>query len=85
LQEQAARLSQTVSVFKLGAMHSGPVAAAPTVASRRPTVSKAAAPLRKATVDITPRKPVLAKSAPQSEVARLPAVAKPDSDDWEQF
>jgi methyl-accepting chemotaxis protein len=86
LQEQAGRLSQTVSVFQLGAVQSGLAASKPAASSlMQPTAQKTVTVTRKPSVDITPRKPVLAKSAPQSAVSRLPVVAKTDNDDWEQF
>ncbi|HZG20572.1 MAG TPA: methyl-accepting chemotaxis protein [Herbaspirillum sp.] len=81
LQEQAARLSQTVSVFRLDSSH-----------APAPVVSMAAAPVMR---DITPARPAVAAPRTRSIAqpgtpARAAANKTPhdnaaDSGDWEQF
>ncbi|MGK5035358.1 methyl-accepting chemotaxis protein [Janthinobacterium sp. LB3P118] len=76
MQEQAAALAEMVSIFKLDANHSGPVAAKP--ALRKPVVAATSTALKRPALHL----------APASVAAAKPRPAKPAADnsgEWEEF
>jgi methyl-accepting chemotaxis protein len=88
MQEQAGKLAQTVSVFKMDAQ----AAASATASPGRPSTAKATTkPVAKRTVDISPKPAALstAGSAKAVEPARKMLASagptKTDDSDWEQF
>jgi hypothetical protein len=73
MQNQAASLMQTVSVFKLDRSHSLQVSAPQAPAPRNPSPSRPAAPARQGA------------SIKAVSSARKPAPAAATGDDWEEF
>ena len=82
LQEQAEKLTDTVSIFKLDHNAvSPPSRAARTASFMKTAAARPAAPARKHTVDVTPKKTVL----PAKPAASPKLTAGSDGDSWEQF
>jgi methyl-accepting chemotaxis protein len=95
MQEQAVKLAQVVSVFKLDQAFAAPVATAPAVKKPVATLARPAtrvepvmaAPAKAATATSSkpaPAKPARANAAP-APVKHAPRAAVAASDDWEEF
>jgi methyl-accepting chemotaxis protein len=79
MQDQAAKLAQVVSAFKLNGTHAARVGTTPALVQPARTPAKAAAPK-------LVRRAQPPKALPSSLAKQKPASAKPDaSDEWEQF
>jgi methyl-accepting chemotaxis protein len=76
LQNQASRLAELVSVFRLGDGTAAPVAAARTPVRAEPVMTKLAAP--------APTRP-LSVVKPRPAPVRAPATAAAGADGWEEF
>ena len=96
MQEQAAKLAQVVSIFKLDhALAAAPVVPAPVMAKRAPVVNKPVAKLATPAARVepvlakpaAPVKPVRTKAAPAPApaVKRAPRATVAAADEWEEF